>query len=188
MSAVRPGDTVWDVGANIGIYTEQFCQWVGQNGHVVAFEPGAESCESIRGRLPNCAWLTVQNVALGEQDATGKFAADGTSVENHLVEVDEETNGDASIVEIRRGDTVSQQLGHVPHVLKIDVEGFEEEVLNGMSGMLASPNLRSVLVEVHFMKLENRGRANAPAHIEKLLRNNGFKTKWVDASHLFATR
>jgi FkbM family methyltransferase len=188
VGAVRPGDTVWDIGANIGVYTEQFCQWVGKDGHVVAFEPGAESCENIRRRLPGCAWLRVQNIALGEQDMTGHFVTDGTSVENHLVETGETANGAASVVEIRRGDTVSQQLAHVPNVLKVDVEGFEEEVLGGMTEMLASPNLRSVLVEVHFMKLENRGRANAPVRIEKLLRDKGFKTKWVDASHLFATR
>ena len=37
--AVKPGDVVWDVGANVGLYSEQFCQWVGEDGFVVAFEP-----------------------------------------------------------------------------------------------------------------------------------------------------
>ncbi len=73
-------------------------------------------------------------------------------------------------------------------MIKVDVEGFEEEVLQGMGEMLTSPELRSVLVEVHFMKLELRGKATAPVRIEKLLRDKGFKTNWVDASHLFASR
>jgi FkbM family methyltransferase len=188
VSAVKPGDTIWDIGANVGVYTEQFCEWVGKDGHVVAFEPGAESCANIRQRIPNCAWLTIQNVALSENDATGAFLSDGTSVENHLAEVDEAASGDADLVEIRRGDTIAKQLGRVPNVVKVDVEGFEEEVLGGMVEIMASPELRSILVEVHFFKLENRGRANAPARMEKLLKEKGFKTKWVDASHLFAAR
>ena len=38
-SAVRPGDVVWDVGANIGEYAAQFADWVGLDGRVYAFEP-----------------------------------------------------------------------------------------------------------------------------------------------------
>jgi len=55
-------------------------------------------------------------------------------------------------------------------------------------GDIDVPALRGVLVEVHFLKLEKRGRATAPIRIEKLLGGKGFKTRWVDASHLFATR
>jgi hypothetical protein len=61
-------------------------------------------------------------------------------------------------------------------------------VLLGMGETLASSELRSVLVEVHFMKLEQRGLATMPIRIEKLLRGKGFTTNWVDASHLVATR
>jgi hypothetical protein len=57
-----------------------------------------------------------------------------------------------------------------------------------MGETLASSELRSVLVEVHFMKLEQRGLATMPIRIEKLLRGKGFTTNWVDASHLVATR
>jgi ubiquinone/menaquinone biosynthesis C-methylase UbiE len=66
--AVRPGDVVWDVGANVGACTELFCRWVGENGLVVAFEPCAESCQQIRERLPDCMQLLVENVALGEDN------------------------------------------------------------------------------------------------------------------------
>src|SRR5271163_2429301 len=73
VKAVKPGDVVWEIGANVGLYTEQFCQWVGKDGFVVAFEPGVEACESIRERIPNCASLQIENAALGETDTTGRL-------------------------------------------------------------------------------------------------------------------
>src|SRR5271170_3336077 len=38
-AAVREGDEIWDVGANVGQFTLLFSNWVGSQGHVVAFEP-----------------------------------------------------------------------------------------------------------------------------------------------------
>ena len=186
--AVRPGDVVWDVGANVGVYTELFCEWVGKDGSVVAFEPFADSCAHIRERLPDCAWLRVENVALGETDAIGRLVTSADSVENHLATDSSIDAAGTVAVTICRGDAISARLGRAPNVVKVDVEGFEEEVLAGMAETLASPDLRSLLVEVHFSKLEQRGRAMAPVRIKRLLRGKGFKTSWVDASHLFATR
>ncbi len=52
VAAVREGDVVWDVGANVGPYTELFCQWTGPGGLVVAFEPGMESLAKIPSAFP----------------------------------------------------------------------------------------------------------------------------------------
>jgi FkbM family methyltransferase len=188
--AVKPGDVVWDVGANIGVYTEQFCQWVGENGFVVAFEPSAESCDRIRERLPHCDWLQVENVALGQEDAPGRLVTGTDSWGNHIETAADDPSGvDGSVpVLICRGDGVCDRLGRIPNVVKVDVEGFEEDVLKGMRQTLASPALRHILVEVHFLKLEQRGELMAPSRIQKLLESAGFKTNWVDTSHLFATR
>jgi FkbM family methyltransferase len=190
VTAVRPGDIVWDIGANVGLYTEQFCQWVGKDGFVVAFEPGVEACASIHERMPNCAWLQIENAALGETNTTGRLVIAEGSVDNHVATDADEAEGDANSIPvvISRGDTICKRLGQMPNVMKVDVEGFEEEVLLGMGEVLTSPLLRSVLVEVHFLKLEMRGRATAPVRIEKLLKSKGFATTWVDASHLVATR
>jgi FkbM family methyltransferase len=189
VNAIKPGDVVWDVGANVGIYSQLFSEWVGESGFVVAFEPSAESYKNIRQRVPDCAWLQVENVALGDADAKGLLVLEGDSVESHIATGTEAKGGaNSTVVEICRGDMICKRLGRVPNVIKVDVEGFEEEVLQGMGQILTSPDLRSVLVEVHFMKLEFRGKATAPIRIEKLLRSKGFKTNWVDASHLFATR
>jgi hypothetical protein len=57
-----------------------------------------------------------------------------------------------------------------------------------MDHLLAAPELRAVFVEVHFRILEERGRADAPVRIEKLLRAKGLRPKWVDPSHIAAER
>jgi FkbM family methyltransferase len=188
--AVRPGDVVWDVGANVGVYSELFCERVGCDGRVIAFEPLPESCDRIRERVPNCDWLQVENVALGDADTVGRLVTGPESVENHVETETDMHNGAAGSIPVTicRGDTVCDRLGQVPNVVKVDVEGFEEEVLGGMSRMLTSTALRSILVEVHFQKLEARGQPMAPVRIEKLLGAKGFKTNWVDASHVFGTR
>jgi FkbM family methyltransferase len=192
-AAVRPGDIVWDVGANVGLYTEIFAGWTGPQGRVVAFEPLAECCAQIAARVREQPWVTAQNKAMGDADTTGWLLTTQDSFSNHIEtgtadHGSNDGNTDKQPVVIARGDTVADELQQTPNVVKIDVEGFEEEVLKGMPATLASPALHSVLMEIHFAVLEGRGQATAPLRIEKTLRSYGFSTEWVDASHLVGTR
>jgi FkbM family methyltransferase len=188
---IKPGDVVWDVGANVGFYSELFCKWVGQNGGVIAFEPYPESVARIRQRVPDCPWLHVEPVALGQEDSSARLAVFAHhTTRNHIqFETAPENAGESTLpIEICKGDTVSARLGRMPNVIKIDVEGFEEEVILGMETMLLSPEIRAVLMEVHFGVLASRGQANAPVRIEKFLRSKAFKTKWITENHLKAER
>jgi len=192
-AAVKPGDVAWDVGANVGVYSELLCGWVGPEGFVVAFESLAQSAEAIRRRIPDCPWLRVENVALGDSDELGRIVLTSYPNTTHLDTGDRDTGDGATAantlpIQVYRGDSVCERLGKIPNVIKIDVEGFEEEVLTGLDRTLSSAELSSVLVEVHFRVLEQRGRADAPARLEKLLRGKGFATKWLDASHLKAEK
>lgn len=75
-----------------------------------------------------------------------------------------------------------------PNVIKIDVEGFEYEVIEGLSAYLSSPTVKSIGIEVHFGILEERGLSQAPRWIERLLNGKGFVVTWADPSHIIATR
>jgi len=75
-----------------------------------------------------------------------------------------------------------------PNVIKIDVEGFELEVLEGLGHRLHAQDLRAIGVEVHFGILAERGMASAPGLIERLLREHDFSITWPDGSHLLAIR
>jgi FkbM family methyltransferase len=188
-AAVRPADVVWDIGANIGFYTQIFCDKVGAQGSVVAFEPFPESVAKIKERLSDCPWLRIENIALGDENTSGRLVLSDASTTHHLAsEKASEPDSQSIPVEVIRGDSICEHLGSPPNVIKIDVEGFEEEVLNGLSQTLSHPTLRGVFVEVHFHLLSQRGRANAPVRIEAMLREKGLRVSWLDPSHLQATR
>lgn len=188
---VRHGDVVWDVGANVGVYTALFCDWVGPAGHVVAFEPNPNAIAEIGRRLPECACLTLMEMALGSSEGRASFVADPSYSPRSHLEFGSGAESSAMAVfpvTISTGDAVCGRLALPPNVIKIDVEGFEDDVLLGLQSTLALPSLRAVLLEVHFQALQDRGRLTAPVEIEKLFKANGFKLKWVDSNHLKAER
>jgi len=184
---VRPGDTVWDIGANVGFYTEMFADWVGAEGRVCAFEPAAACFAALSRRVASRRNVSLFSFALGAEDGSVPFgvAADPLATSHSFAQAPES----ADRVRVARGDTlVATGETATPNVLKIDVEGFEGEVLTGAADLLRSGILRAVFVEMHFDILEKRGQRQAPARIVDALKTAGFATRWAGASQLVATR
>ena len=189
LAALQTGDVVWDIGANDGFYAKIFCEKTGAGGRVFAFEPAPESHAVLSRETEAYPWAQNELMALGDFDGTSVLVQSEAHRRNHLQRDAGEATGANSVqVQVRSGDSYWTSSGITPHVIKIDVEGFEEEVLAGMDRLLAAPSLRAVFVEVHFRLLEERGRADAPVRMEKLLRRKGLQPKWVDESHIAATR
>jgi FkbM family methyltransferase len=173
LSEVRSSDCVWDVGANVGYYTQRIAPLA---SHVVAFEPVQETFLRLsKLALPNA---TLVNAALA--DVQGmlpiSLANDASSLAGF--------NSNIAEVRVVRGDELDLPQ---PNVVKIDVEGFEWEVISGMQTRLRAPECRAVFCEMHFEVLERRGLRQTPAKIVKQLRSLGFaKIRWLDASHIYA--
>jgi hypothetical protein len=79
-------------------------------------------------------------------------------------------------------------LVELPNFVKIDVEGFELEVINGMKKILVRQELKVLGIEVHFGLLTARGMADAPQKIETILGSASFSCSWPDSSHIIAIR
>jgi FkbM family methyltransferase len=186
LEAINAGDTVWDIGANVGLYTDKFAQRVGPAGRVIAFEPSPRSVEVLRTRFAEVDSVTIYPIALSERPGSATFYAnrgsDGTT--DSLVE--RGTDSTQHLVEVRRGDEFFSLFP--PNVVKVDVEGFELEVIRGLGEVLSSPRLRSVLIEVHFGIMTDRGLADAPVQLADSLRRAGLVVSWVDSSHMVGTR
>lgn len=186
-ACIRPGDCVWDIGANIGYYTRLFAERVGQEGSVVAFEPSpvnfkrlVEQCASLRN-------VTFFQHGLGKSDCKlyfeqGKDELGATSQVTR-------TNSSGVVVDIRSGDSLLVD-GKVntPNIIKMDVEGFEWDVLEGMEGLLKQSHMRAIGIEVHFGILNSHGLERVPQQIEQLLSASGFSCRWPDSSHILAVR
>lgn len=189
--AVRAGDTVWDVGANIGEYAVQFADWVGPEGHVYAFEPARESGARLGAAV--AARANVAILPLGLSDRTGEATllrgddADGATA--RLAGDGEARDGTFDTVALARGDDlIASGLATVPTLIKLDVEGHELDVLHGLANTLADRRVCHLFIEVHFAVLHRTGRKDVPAKLERFLAMKGFKIAWVDQSHLHARR
>jgi len=170
---IKSSDCVWDIGANVGYYSQRIAPLA---GHVVAFEPVQEtfSCLS-KLALPNATFV---NAALA--DVEGMLPMSIANDASSLAVL----SGNIAEVRVVRGDDLEVPQ---PNIVKIDVEGFEWEVISGMQTRLRAPECRAVFCEVHFDVLEKRGLRQAPAKIVEQLRSLGFaKVHWLDASHISA--
>jgi FkbM family methyltransferase len=189
LQAVSPGDVVWDIGANIGLYTEKFLAKGASS--VVCFEPAPDAIRALQGKFSadagRAARVRIVPAALSNARGVARFMADGASPVNRLAAGDRD--GSAIEVSVMRGDeAVSEYALPPPDIIKVDVEGFELEVIEGLAGVLAEGSVRAVFVEVHFALLHERGVDHAPARIVEILQRNALKVSWLDASHLAAAR
>ena len=185
-SAVKTGDTCWDIGANLGLYTKALSELVGKNGFVRAFEPHPKTFNNLKKIIKNVN-TEIHNIGFGDSKEKVRFS----DLEDHTINsiVDTSYTGKYLEVEITTIDKVIVEKNwEAPNIIKIDVEGFELEIMKGMNSTLYNKNLRFILIEIHHKIMENRKIKNGAHQIQKLLENASFDISWIDPSHLIAKR
>jgi FkbM family methyltransferase len=136
---VLKNDLVFDVGANVGEYTELF---VGLGARVVAIEPNVQLVPELKKVWPSDR-VTVECVALGSSDGSADLYLCGrdylSSLSSEWIAVAERSERFSGIhwnekisVPVSTLDALIKKYGR-PKFVKIDVEGFEKEVLAGLS-------------------------------------------------------
>jgi FkbM family methyltransferase len=141
---LRKEDFFVDIGANVGTYT------VLASGHIgsktFSFEPVPQTFSHL---VKNISVNQVQskvtpfNAALGSEKGSIKFTT-GFDTMNHVAT----TERDTISVPVETLDDVLNNQG-VPILLKIDVEGFETEVIKGASKTLQQRELKAIIIELN---------------------------------------
>ena len=142
---LRTGDHFVDIGANIGSYTVLASAHVG--AETSAIEPVFKTFEHL---LKNIELNQIQekvkahNIALGSAKGRINFTTTFDTM-NHVVQ--NEGTGVANI----EVNTLDDLVGNLPTpiLLKIDVEGYETEVLKGASETLRRPELKAIIIELN---------------------------------------
>jgi FkbM family methyltransferase len=160
---LRADDLFLDIGANVGTYTilaSGICK-----ARTWAFEPDPRTVADLNANIALNALgerVRVFEVALGPSDGEVAFTV-GLDTVNHVAA--------ASDLHVR---TVKQQRldalmgGELPVLAKLDVEGYEDDVLAGAAGVLANGGLKALEIETI-----------TPATVD-LLTRNGFARAYYD--------
>jgi FkbM family methyltransferase len=146
-AAVRPGDVVFDVGANIGFFATLFSRWVGAEGRVLAVEPEPENLVLLRHNVEanRCGNVTVCDCAVGATTGVAHFSMDAaTGATGHLGQ--SATAGEIAVgtgqvrvieTRVETIDSLVESQAALPRVVKMDIEGGELDALEGAARTLS---------------------------------------------------
>lgn len=152
LNEVNEDDTVYDIGANTGLYTI-FAAHKCKNGDVVAFEPYQPNIETLKDNLSYNDLRNVDVVDVALSDSTGEVEfsqPDNYEVGYGSSSISAYDTANSITVPTTRGDELIT-CGEIPkpNVVKIDVEGAEQLVVDGLKDGLKSPSCRLLYCEVH---------------------------------------
>lgn len=192
---IRQGMCVYDIGAHVGFFTLAFSKLVGPAGHVVAFEPLWDNNQRLQRNIKLNGIPNIDVIPLAVTCSAGKhsFIEGGTSFTGKLLEdcetksmrVSLENNyqGVSSVNTISIDEFVYKWGKLKPDLIKIDVEGHEFAVLQGMVKLLQDSK-PFIVLECHSKELCNKVSTflQNRSYQERILNVDQFR---VESCHLF---
>jgi FkbM family methyltransferase len=163
---LHPGDCFYDIGANIGLYAVLGAKLVGPEGRVVAFEPESGNFARLQAnallndlsQVVACPLAVSDHIGRARLRLHSQMVGDGAHA---LMKASGGNGCGSTTVFCLPLDVVIEMFGtRFPNHVKIDVEGHEEQVLAGMTRVLASPTLRTVMLEAHYYEQLAEERAH----------------------------
>ena len=145
------GDTVVDVGANIGFFTLLSAGLVGDAGRVLAIEPHPMNFDVLSTAVSRNVLTQVTPIAVGldRTDGRGEVRMPDQSIyPNRTASMDASTTGQGHQVTTRALDSLLREEGiEVVDLLKIDVDGFESRIIEGAAVYLREGRVRNIIIE-----------------------------------------
>ena len=147
-SLVHPGDTVLDLGANIGYFTLLFARWTGANGRVLAFEPDPVNFSFVKRNLEANAYHHVEPHPMAVSDKSGQLRL-YVCAYNRGDHRSYDPGESRQVVEIE-AVTLDHLLGpNFPNVdfIKMDIQGAEGLAVRGMQKLLSAQEKIVMFIE-----------------------------------------
>ena len=173
---VHEGDVVIDVGAHVGYYTLLMAQLVGKNGKVYSFEPDPVNFELLKKSVEINGFENVVLIQKAVSDTTEKiklFLGDNDSAINRIYDAklgDAKKSIDVESVTI---DEYFKENDKLFNFIKIDSEGSEAKIINGMEKFLTKN--RKLIMMTEFFPFLIKKSGDEPKQYLKSLENSGFE-------------
>lgn len=152
LHCIRPGDTVFDIGAFRGQFTVAMALKTGPGGQVLSFEPNPDSFnllqQTLRLNEEKLGHVQLLKTALSDEEKTARLTPrqGGSTLQSTPAAIQ------GIPVQVTTLDAIVQHMGHQPRLLKVDVEGYEYKVLAG--GQRVLEQCEWVCCEVHPAKMK----------------------------------
>ena len=175
---LKPGDCYIDVGAHYGYYSMLASTLVGNTGKVISIEPTAASFSLLEENTSDKKNITILHAAAGDSDQKlilyeypGPYAEYNTVVENAYVNQAwaKKIKPRVTKVDTILLDKLIIDQNITPAIIKIDVEGSEKSVLNGMKNFLSDH--RPIVVMEYLL---SRNHENPHHQAASFLKSLGF--------------
>jgi FkbM family methyltransferase len=179
MDHVKPGDVVFDLGANIGYYTLLFSRAVGDKGKVFAFEPDPSNFALLKKNVEAnaCGNCVLFQKAVSDREGILRLFVDKDNLADHRIY--DSGDGRASVdVATVTGDAVMREYGVRPSFVKIDIQGAEALAVAGMKALLADGKPLTMVVEFWPKGLRQAGAD--PLALVRSLSDYGFRMSAID--------
>ena len=145
---LREGDIFIDIGANVGFYSVIMSKI--KRARVFAFEPIPSTFQKFKKNIElNSLQKLIfpYNMAIGASFGSLNMTSNLDTV-NH-VQFSSGYMGENISVDVAPLDSFLSEFPLSTSIIKIDVEGFETEVIKGMPKILASPQLKAIIIELN---------------------------------------
>ena len=173
-------DVFYDVGANVGTYS-CFAGQVVDDGNVIAFEPHPANVDRLRENASlNDIQVEVRSVALSNEHGSSELSVSGDHDQAGTGTHSLSTGEDEQTFEIEtvEGDRlIKEEEIRPPSVMKIDVEGAEQLVLEGLRSTLKNGHCHTIYCEVHPDRISEFG--GSEQELRTLLRTSGYSVDHI---------
>ncbi|MEZ5422429.1 MAG: FkbM family methyltransferase [Pyrinomonadaceae bacterium] len=164
-SLIEPGDCVIDIGANLGETALNAARLVGPDGRVFALEPFPANFELLSTNIGLNTFenITIINKAIGAENQILQMvvADENNAGMNRISDASSSESQKTTDVEVTKLDDLVTQLGiRKIDLIKVDVEGFEMNVLHGAASVLKAHRPK-LFVEVIDTYLRRQGSSTA---------------------------
>jgi len=136
---IHKGDTVLDIGANIGFYAEILSDCTGATGKVHCFEPDITNFKHLKARCAGLKNVTITNKAVADKTGSLKIYTSKQLNVDHRTYKPDEYDAEIDIEAIAMDDYLN---GASVNFIKMDIQGFEMSAVKGMTHTLQNRNLK----------------------------------------------
>lgn len=176
---IKEGNVVLDIGANIGYYTVLFAKLVGEAGKVYAFEAEASNFKILKKNVyeNNYNNVMLEQKAVSNKSGTVKFyIGKDSNTENQLFKPN--VKHEEIEVESVSIDEYFKQLNQKIDFVKMDIQGAEPLVIEGMTEIIKTNKNLKIMLEWWPDAIRKYG-IDPSKHLTQLV-NLGFKIFEID--------